>query len=141
MKDFIYCVWVLNYKQMKKCGLMTITALAILFAANSCFAKKSKHIPVYRWYNVQSQQYITVAGNEFNDRELISNGWACKTFLYNRYNKAAPNSIAIYSWYNPVNNNYISVPGNEFTDEQMTKSGYENKHFQYYALIHSGKKA
>ena len=113
----------------------------MIFFMNIYEAKKNKHLPVYRWWNSQSQQYNTISGSEFSDRELTNNGWTDKTLLYNSYNGVTPNSVAVYNWYNPVSKTYVSVPESEFTDEQMTKRGYGQKHLQYYALTHTGKKA
>jgi hypothetical protein len=116
----------------------TTAFIAILYCKTGFAQYEDTLIRVYRYY-ISSNNYVTVADDEYTDSEIANKGWLGKECLFYGYHKPGPERIGIYSWFNPAINRYISIAEDEFTDDQMKKNGYFNKHFQFYALTRRGQ--
>lgn len=126
---------------MKKTFILVTTILASVFVANKGFAQDQEDaelVRVYRWYNPEDQNYITVADGEHQDGQMLNWKWKDKTLMFVAYRNPAPGRVAVYSWYNPDTKDYTSIAEDEFTDDQMMKMGYSAKHIQFYALTRRG---
>jgi len=123
---------------MKKTFILITTVLASVFATNTVFAQNDELVRVYRWYNPNDQNYVTVAEGEYQDGQMLNWGWKEKTLMFIGYRNAGPGRVAVNSWYNPDTKDYASISDDEFSDDQMIKMGYTNKHAQFYALTGRG---
>ncbi len=123
---------------MKKTFILVSTVLASVFAANKGFAQSDELIKVYRWYNPQDQNYITVVEGEYQEGQMLNWNWKDKTYMFVGYRNPGPGRVGVFSWYNPDTKDYASIAEDEFTDDQMIKMGYTNKHIQFYALTRRG---
>lgn len=123
---------------MKKTFILITTVLASVFIANKGFAQNDELVGVYRWYNPDDQNYITVAEGQYQEGQMLNWNWRDKTYLFSAFRNPAPGRVAVYSWYNPETKDYASIAEDEFTDDQMIKMGYSNKTLQFYAPTRRG---
>jgi hypothetical protein len=123
---------------MKKTFVLITTVLASVLFVNKGFAQSEELVRVYRWYNPEDKNYVTVSEGEFQEGQMLNWGWKDKTLLFFAYRTPGPDRIAVHSWFNPVTKDYISIAEDEFTDDQMIKMGYRDKKAQYYALTRRG---
>lgn len=123
---------------MKKSFVLITTVLASVFFANKCLAQSEELVRVYRWYNPEDKNYVTVAEGEYQEGQMLNWGWKDKSLLFFAYRTPGPDRIAVNSWFNPVTKDYITVAEDEFTDDQMLKMGYKDKKNQFYALTRRG---
>jgi len=123
---------------MKKTFVLITTVLATVFFANRAFAQSEELVRVYRWYNPEDKNYVTLAENEYQEGQILNWGWKDKTLIFFAYRTPGPERVAVNSWFNPVTKDYISVAEDEFTDDQMLKMGYRDKRTQFYALTRRG---
>lgn len=123
---------------MKKTFVLIATVLASVLFVNKTFAQSEELIRVYRWYNPEDKNYVTVADGEFQEGQMLNWGWKDKTLLFFAYRSAAPDRVGVYSWFNPVTKDYISIAEDEFTDDQMIKMGYKDKKTQFFAPTRRG---
>lgn len=123
---------------MKKTFILVTTVLASVFAANKGFAQDDELVRVYRWYNPNDQNYITVADGEYQEGQMLNWNWKEKTHIFVAYRNPAPGRVAINSWYNPDTKDYASIAEDEFSDDDMIKMGYTGKKLQFYALTRRG---
>ncbi|HEY1031123.1 MAG TPA: hypothetical protein VGD89_05085 [Flavipsychrobacter sp.] len=123
---------------MKKTFILVTTVLASVFAANKGLAQDDELVRVYRWYNPNDQNYITVADGEYQEGQMLNWNWKEKTQIFVAYRNPAPGRIAVNSWYNPDTKDYASIAEDEFSDDDMIKMGYTGKKLQFYALTRRG---
>jgi hypothetical protein len=120
---------------MKKTFILVTTVLASVFAITTGFTPDNDElVRVYRWYNPNDQNYVTVADGEYQEGQMLNWNWNDKTLIFIAYRTPGPGRVAVNSWYNPDTKDYASISEDEFSDDQMTKQGYTNKHLQFYAL-------
>lgn len=123
---------------MKKTFILITTVLASVFMFNTGFAQEDELVRVYRWYNPNDQNYITVAEGEYQEGQMLNWKWKDKKPLFVAYRNPGAGRVAVNSWYNPTTKDYASIAEDEYTDDQMLKMGYANKHVQFYALTRRG---
>ncbi len=123
---------------MKKTFVLIATVLATFCAVNKTLAQSDELVNIYRWYNTEDQNYVTVAEGEYQDGQLLNWKWKDKTMIFVAYRNPGPNRVAVYSWFNPVTKDYASICEDEFTDDQMLKMGYTQKKIQFYAPTRRG---
>ncbi len=123
---------------MKKTFVLITTVLASVLFVTKGLAQGEELVRVYRWYNPEDRNYVTVADGEFQEGQMLNWGWKDKTVLFFAYRTPGPDRVAVNSWFNPVTKDYISVAEDEFTDDQMLKMGYKDKKNQFYALTRRG---
>lgn len=123
---------------MKKTFVLITTVLASVLFVTKGFAQSEELVRVYRWYNPEDKNYVTVTEGEFQEGQMLNWGWKDKTLLFFAYRTPGPDRVAVNSWFNPVTKDYISVAEDEFTDDQMLKMGYRDKKNQFYALTRRG---
>lgn len=128
---------------MKKTFILLSTVLASVFTTTNLFAQDEQSadeelITVYRWFNPEDANYITVAEGEFQEGQMLSWKWRDKTPIFIAYRNPGPGRVAVNGWYNPETKDFASIAEDEFTDDQMLKMGYTNKHLQFYALTRRG---
>lgn len=123
---------------MKKTFVLIATVLASVLFVNKTFAQSEELVRVYRWYNPEDKNYVTVADGEFQEGQMLNWGWKDKTLLFFAYRSPAPDRVGVNSWFNPVTKDYISIAEDEFTDDQMIKMGYKDKKVQFYAPTRRG---
>jgi len=123
---------------MKRTFVLITTVFVAILIGNKCFAQEDELVRVYRWYNPEDNEYVTVADGEYQDGQMMNWKWKDKTILFSAYRTPGANRVAVYSWYNPVTKDHASIADNEFTDDQMLKMGYSAKHLQFYALTQRG---
>jgi len=126
---------------MKRTFVVVTTVLASVLFANKTIAQNDELIRVYRWYNPEDHEYVTVADGEYQEGQMLNWKWKDKTMLFTAYRNAGPGRVAIYGWWNPVTKDHASICEDEYTDDQMLKMGYTQKHFQFYALTRRGPNA
>lgn len=125
---------------MKKTFVFITTVLATVLFSNYSFAQSADEelVTVYRWYNPEAKNYVTLADGQYQEGQLLNWGWKNKTPLFYAYRNPSEGRVAVNGWYNPVTNDYVSVAEDEFTDDQMIKMGYKDKKVQFYALTRRG---
>ena len=125
---------------MKKTFVLLTALLATTFAGNKTFAQDQDEdlVAVYRWFNNEDKNFVTVADGEFQEGQLLNWNWKDKTLLFFAYRNPGQDRVAVYSWFNPLTKDQISIAEDEFTDNQMLKMGYAQKRLQYYALTRRG---
>lgn len=123
---------------MKKTFILVTTVLS-LFVANMGFAQDDELVRVYRWYNPDDQNYVTVADGQYQEGQILNWGWKDKTQLFVAYRNPGPGRVQVSSWYNPDTKDYASIAADEFSDDQMIKMGYTHKTPQFYALTRRGQ--
>ncbi len=123
---------------MKKTFILITTVLASVLFITKTYAQSEELIRVYRWYNPEDKNYVTVAEGEFQEGQMINWGWKDKTLLFYAYRTPGPDRVAVNSWFNPVTKDYASIAEDEFTDDQMIKMGYRDKKPQFFALTRRG---
>ncbi|MBL7719172.1 MAG: hypothetical protein JNL72_10090 [Flavipsychrobacter sp.] len=124
---------------MKKTFILVTTVLAsFLGFSNNVNAQTDELVRVFRWYNPEDNEYVTVAEDEYQDGQLLNWKWTMKTQIFVAYRNPGPNRVAVYAWHNPVTKDHASLAEDEFTDDQMLKMGYTSKHLQFYALTRRG---
>jgi hypothetical protein len=123
---------------MKKTFVLITSVLVSMFFANGVFAQSEELIRVYRWYNPEDKNYVTVAEGEYQEGQMLNWGWKDKTLLFFAYRTPGPERVAVMGWFNPVSKDYVSVAEDEFSDDQMLKMGYKDKKVQFYGLTRRG---
>ncbi len=123
---------------MKKTFVLITSLLASVLITNHAFAQDEELVRIYRWYNPEDKNYLTVADGEFQEGQMLNWGWKDKTLMFFAYRTAGPDRVQVNSWFNPVTKDYISIASDEFTDDQMIKMGYKDKKPQFYALTRRG---
>ena len=124
---------------MKRTFILITTVLVSVFTANKGFAQTDDEtIRVYRWYNPEDNEYVTVADGEYQEGQMLNWKWKNKTMLFTAYRNPGPGRLAVYGWWNPVTKDHASIAEDEFTDDQMLKMGYTQKHLQFYAYTRRG---
>lgn len=123
---------------MKRTFVLITTVLASVLFANNSFAQNQELVRVYRWYNPDDKNFVTLAEGEYQEGQILNWGWKDKTLLFFAYRTPGPDRIAVNNWFNPTTKDYVSVAEDEFTDDQLIKMGYRDKRTQFYALTHRG---
>lgn len=123
---------------MKKTFVLITTVFLSVLVVNKGFAQSEELVRVYRWYNPEDKNYVTLAEGEFQEGQILNWGWKDKTLLFFAYRNPAPDRMAVNSWFNPVTKDYVSIAEDEFTDDEMLKMGYRDKKLQFYALLRRG---
>ena len=124
---------------MKRTFILITTVLAtVVLYANKSYAQDEELVRVYRWYNPEDNEYVTVADGEYQEGQMLNWKWKDKTQLFDAYRNPGPGRVAVYGWFNPQTKDHISVAEDEYTDDQMLKMGYTQKHLQFYALTRRG---
>ncbi|MBS1771670.1 MAG: hypothetical protein JST82_02330 [Bacteroidetes bacterium] len=124
---------------MKKTFILITTVLVSVFATTTAFTPDSDElVRVYRWYNPNDQNYVTVAEGEYQDGQMLNWNWKEKTLIFVAYRNPGAGRVDVNSWYNPDTKDYASIAEDEFSDDQMIKMGYTSKHHQFYALTRRG---
>ncbi|MBS1783496.1 MAG: hypothetical protein JSS78_10555 [Bacteroidetes bacterium] len=123
---------------MKKTFVLITALLASVLFTTKVFAQSDELIRVYRWYNPEDKNFVTVAEGEYQEGQMLNWGWKNKTLMFFAYRTPGPERIGINSWFNPVTKDYASIADDEFTDDQMIKMGYKDKKPQFYALTRRG---
>jgi hypothetical protein len=123
---------------MKRTFVLITTVLATVLFTNKTFAQSEELIRVYRWYNPEDKNYVTVAEGEYQEGQMLNWGWKDKNLMFFAYRTPGPDRVGVNAWFNPVTKDYISVAEDEYTDDQMIKMGYKDKKPQFYALTRRG---
>lgn len=123
---------------MKRTFILITTVLAAVLFANKSLAQSEDLVRVFRWYNPEDNEFVTVADGEYQDGQMLNWKWKDKTLLFTAYRNPAPGRVAVYAWSNPVTKDHASIAEDEYTDDQMQKMGYTGKHIQFYALTRRG---
>ncbi|XZF16498.1 hypothetical protein ACTHGU_10180 [Chitinophagaceae bacterium MMS25-I14] len=124
---------------MKKTCILVTAVLASMLYTNKGFSQSSDElVTVYRWYNTEDKNFVTVVDGEYQDGQLLNWKWKDKTPIFSAYRTPAPDRVAVYSWFNPVTKDQASIAEDEYTDDQMLKMGYTGKKLQFYALTRRG---
>lgn len=125
---------------MKKTFVLITTVLATVLFGTKSFAQNldEELVTVYRWYNPEAKNYVTLADGQYQEGQLLNWGWKNKTPLFFAYRNPGDGRVAVNGWYNPVTNDYISIAEDEFNDDQMIKMGYIDKKTQFYAPTRRG---
>jgi hypothetical protein len=123
---------------MKKTSLLLVLILAAVLGAQSSYAQSAELVRVYRWYNTEDRNYVTVAEGEFQEGQMLNWKWRDKTQIFVAYRNPGPDRVAVYAWFNPLTKDRISVAEDEYTDDNMLKMGYTQKRLQFYAPIRRG---
>lgn len=123
---------------MKKTFVLITSLLASVLLTTTAYAQGEELVRIYRWYNPEDKNYVTVAEGEYQEGQILNWGWKDKTLMFYAYRNAGPDRVGINSWFNPATKDYISVGEDEFTDDQMLKMGYKDKKSQFYALTRRG---
>jgi hypothetical protein len=123
---------------MKRTFILITTVLIAVLYTNRTLAQDEELVKVYRWYNPEDNEYVTVADGEYQDGQMMNWKWKNKTQLFVAYRTPGPGRVAVYGWWNPQTKDHASIAEDEFTDDQMIKMGYTQKHLQFYALTRRG---
>jgi hypothetical protein len=123
---------------MKRTVILITTVLASVLYANKSIAQDDELVRVFRWFNPEDQEYVTVADGEFQEGQMKNWNWKDKTLLFVAYRTPGPGRVAVNGWFNPVTKDHASIAEDEYTDDQMIKMGYTQKHVQFYALTRRG---
>src|SRR5690606_18687279 len=118
-QQIFYVFWeqILEKKRliMKKTFILVTTVLASIFGtANECYAQTDELVRVYRWYNPEDNEYVTVAEDEYQDGQLLNWKWTMKTQIFVAYRNPGPGRVAVYAWHNPVTKDHASIAEDEY---------------------------
>ncbi len=92
-------------------------------------------VAVYRWLNVQDNNFVTLANGEIQEGQLLQWKYKDKTFLFYAYKTPGPDRVAVYRWENPLTKDFASIAEDELTDSDMQLKGYTGKRLQFYAPV------
>ena len=67
---------------MKKTFVLLTTLLASVFFTTASFAQSEELVRVYRWYNPEDRNYITVAEGEYQEGQMLNWGWKDKSLMF-----------------------------------------------------------
>ncbi len=123
---------------MKRTAILITTVLASVLFANKALAQDDELVRVFRWFNPEDHEYVTVADGEFQEGQMRNWKWTDKTPIFTAYRTPGPGRVAVYGWFNPSSKDHASIAEDEYTDDQMIKMGYTQKHLQFYALTRRG---
>lgn len=81
-------------------------------------------VPVYRWWQRNDKDWITIPDGSPSDAEMIIKGYEQKTFQYFAYRTPVPGTVAVYRWWHPNDKDWITLADGEISDGEMQSSGY-----------------
>ncbi len=116
-------------------GLVALCTLFLLPGVVSAQQGSDDMVAVYRWLNVQDNNYVTLANGEIQEGQLLQWKYKDKTFLFYAYKTPGPDRVAVYRWENPLTKDFASIAEDEMTDSDMQQKGYTGKKLQFYAPI------
>ncbi len=67
---------------MKKTFVLITTVLLSVLLVNRGFAQSEELVRVYRWYNPEDKNYVTLAEGEFQEGQILNWGWKDKTLMF-----------------------------------------------------------
>ncbi|MBK7764059.1 MAG: hypothetical protein IPI46_12055 [Bacteroidetes bacterium] len=122
---------------MRKSIFVFVALFQVLVFANNAKAQQANEdlVSVYRWLNVQDNNYVTLANGEIQEGQLLQWKYKDKTFLFYAYKTPGPDRVAVYRWENPLTKDFASIAEDEMTDSDMQQKGYTGKKLQFYAPI------
>ncbi|MFM1828778.1 MAG: hypothetical protein RL624_1019 [Bacteroidota bacterium] len=123
---------------MKKTFSLLTIALVSLLKTTTVQAQSDELVKVYRWYNTDDKEYVTVAEGEYQEGQMLHWKWTDKEPIFTAYRNPGEGRVAVYGWYNPHTKDHVSIIEDEFSDNAMMKMGYEGKHVQFYASLKRG---
>src|ERR1700743_2085999 len=106
---------------MKRTFILITTVLASVLYGTKTYAQSEELVGVWRWYNPEDNEYVTVAEGEYQDGQMLNWKWKDKTPLFTAYRTPGPGRVAVNSWWNPVTKDHASIAEDEYTDDQMLK--------------------
>ncbi|MFB2980198.1 hypothetical protein [Microseira sp. BLCC-F43] len=95
-------------------------------------AQTNQLVPVYRWWNPNDKDWITLRAGEIEDWKLGSWGYRDKQYSFSCSLTPLANSVAIYRWFQPNDKDWITITKDEIPDTKMYQLGYQSKTFQCY---------
>jgi hypothetical protein len=84
---------------MRKIIYSVVAFFAILTLSNNAVAQIASAnedlVAVYRWLNVQDNNYVTLANGEIQEGQLLQWKYKDKTFLFYAYKSPGPDRVAV----------------------------------------------
>src|SRR5690606_28049330 len=94
-------------------------------------------VAVYKWYNLTTKDFVSLAEDEFTDDQMLKMGYTNKKLQYYAPIRRDVNRVAVYRWYIPKFRDWITIPEEGDTEELSKRKGYKYKTFQYYGIKRS----
>ena len=122
---------------MRKIFLGVAVLFSLMATTNVAVAQEVNEdlVAVFRWLNVQDNNYVTLANGEIQEGQLLQWKYKDKTFLFYAYRTPGPDRVAVYRWENPLTKDFASIADDELSDSDMQLKGYTGKRLQFYAPI------